>query len=78
MRLEAARQLTEIDRERRRMPAAASRSTRASTTHVRLEAARLAGGDSRWAAAAFRAIAADEGVDDDVREEAALGLAEIG
>ena len=28
---------------------------------VRLEAARLAEGDSRWATAAFRAIAADEG-----------------
>jgi hypothetical protein len=28
--------------------------------------------------AAFRAIAADEGVDEDVREQAALGLAEIG
>jgi HEAT repeat protein len=34
-------------------------------------------GDGR-AAAAFRAIAADEGVDDDVREEAAQALAEIG
>ena len=44
---------------------------------MRLEAARLAEGDSRWALAAFRGIAADEGVDDDVREEAALALAEI-
>ena len=34
-------------------------------------------GDGR-AVAAFRAIAADEGVDDDVREEAAQALAEIG
>jgi HEAT repeat protein len=33
-------------------------------------------GDSR-AVAAFRGIAADEGVGDDVREEAALALAEI-
>jgi hypothetical protein len=45
----------------------------------RVESARrLAEDDSRWAAAAFRAIAADEGVDDDVREEAAQALAEIG
>jgi hypothetical protein len=34
-------------------------------------------GDGR-ATAAFRAIAADEGVDDDVREEAARALADIG
>jgi len=34
-------------------------------------------GDS-LAVAAFRAIAVDEGVDDDVREEAALAPAEIG
>jgi hypothetical protein len=45
----------------------------------RVENARmLAEGDTQWATAAFRAIAADEGVDDDVREEAALALAEIG
>ena len=41
-------------------------------------ARRLAeGGDSRAAAEAFRAIAVDAGVDDDVRLEAARGLAEI-
>jgi hypothetical protein len=37
----------------------------------------LAAGDRRWAAAAFGAIAVDGGVDDDVRLEAARGLAEI-
>ena len=47
-------------------------------TNVRLEAAMLAQGDSLQAAAAFRAIAADGGVDDAVRQEAARGLAEIG
>ncbi len=36
------------------------------------------GGDSQAAAEAFRAIAADGGVDDAVRQEAARGLAEIG
>ncbi len=38
----------------------------------------LARGDRRAAAEAFRSIAADDGVGEDVRLEAARGLAEIG
>jgi hypothetical protein len=46
----------------------------------RIEMARslAEGGDSQAAAETFRAIAADGGVDDAVRQEAARGLAEIG
>ena len=45
---------------------------------ARLEAARrLSRGDRRWAAEAFRAIAVDDGVGDDVRLEAARGLATL-
>jgi hypothetical protein len=45
---------------------------------ARIEAARkLAPGDRRWAAEAFRGIAVDEGVGEDVRLEAARGLAEL-
>jgi hypothetical protein len=43
---------------------------------ARIEAARnLATGDRRWAAEAFRGIAVDQGVGEDVRLEAARGLA---
>ena len=43
---------------------------------ARIEAARnLSGGDRRWAAEAFRSIAVDESVGEDVRLEAARELA---
>ena len=78
VRLEAARELTEIDARAAADACCSIALDQGVDDDVRLEAARLAEGDSRWAVAAFRAIAADEGVDDDVREEAALALAEIG
>ena len=44
---------------------------------MRLEAAMLARGDGRWAVQAFRAIAADDGIDDRVRLAAARELARL-
>jgi hypothetical protein len=44
---------------------------------ARIEAAMLARGDRRWAAEAFRSIAVDESVGEDVRLEAARELAEL-
>ncbi|MGO9163562.1 MAG: hypothetical protein ACLP7J_23225 [Streptosporangiaceae bacterium] len=74
-RLEAARELAEVDERSAAEACCRIAADEGVGDDVRLEAARLARGDRQWATKALHSIAVDEGVGDDVRLEAARELA---